>query len=276
MSKSTTETLVSCPKCGTANFTPRGLKAHKCDGINRSALVVVDPKDAEMGQQLTVQYERAIGGIREVLIFGAMMLKVRDIVSTRGNDRSRGGGRDTEGQGLKGWLANNAPKVNLSTAYRFMDLAEGLRDEFSLAKKTDLVHLLSAPVEKLAKPERAKREKIDAFVEGKSQRQLLFDFGIDTRAGKPKGGDTSEHRSGKRRTKAEKDADDAAEAAAELWPGLRDELSEEWFKKRLFEHLDDGPLCNFVDLLGQLYDQAKDLRDERGLKPAKFVTEGWK
>jgi hypothetical protein len=30
------DTLVSCPTCHTENFTPRGLKAHRCKGLNRS------------------------------------------------------------------------------------------------------------------------------------------------------------------------------------------------------------------------------------------------
>lgn len=32
------ETLVTCPNCKTSGFTPRGLKAHRCDGVNRKAL----------------------------------------------------------------------------------------------------------------------------------------------------------------------------------------------------------------------------------------------
>lgn len=38
MSKSPkSELLVSCPGCGTPNFTPKGLRAHKCDGKNRDS-----------------------------------------------------------------------------------------------------------------------------------------------------------------------------------------------------------------------------------------------
>lgn len=33
----TAEKLLTCPGCGTPNFTPKGLKAHKCRGENRSA-----------------------------------------------------------------------------------------------------------------------------------------------------------------------------------------------------------------------------------------------
>ena len=272
------EILVDCPTCDRKNFTARGLTAHRCKGRVGAPspsveLTVVDPADAALAEQLTTQYQRAVGGIREVLIFGAMMLQARDhvTVSTRGN----GGKFGDAGTGLKGWLTTHAPKVNLSTAYRFMDLAEGLRDEFKLAKKCDLVHLLSAPVADLPPPQKKAREKIDSFVEGKSQRQLQFAFAHDTKAGKPKGGDRSEHRTGKRRTKAEVEEAMGAKMAAEQWALLRPDLGENWYNGRLFEHLEDGPLCNFVDLLGKLYDQARDLRDERGLKPATFVTEGW-
>ena len=37
------EELVTCPDCGTRNFTPRGLKAHRCDGHHHNAKP--DPSD---------------------------------------------------------------------------------------------------------------------------------------------------------------------------------------------------------------------------------------
>lgn len=195
MSKSTT--LVSCPKCGTSNFTPRGLKSHRCDGTNRNpknlpaapggapsrkseptSLTVVAPgkfDDATLGVQLTEQYEKATGGMKAIFVFGAMMLQIREVVSTCGNNSSRG--PQTKGDGLKGWLTEFAPTVHLSTAYRFMTLAEGLREEFRLGSKCDMVRLLTAPADDLKKGEATTRKKIEAFVEGKSQRQLMFEFG---------------------------------------------------------------------------------------------------
>ena len=59
-----TDNLVSCPTCHTAGFTPRGLKAHRCDGKNRNALVpsvpsVLSTDDATLAAQLREQYGRA-------------------------------------------------------------------------------------------------------------------------------------------------------------------------------------------------------------------------
>lgn len=333
------EILVSCPKCGTKNFTPRGLKAHVCkakdlppagvlerlldtispiedfrgalplatmeelkvaacqlctdadNGDEESAirhsellqfvktssakksiakvaaaraLTVVDPQDAEMGRQLAEQYQRAIGGIREVLIFGAMACHVRDTLSARG----QGSGNGVKGDGFKAWLELNAPSISRPTAYRFMDLAEGLRDEFHLAKKTDLVHLLTAPLEKLPPPQKKAREKIDAFVEGKSQRQLMFEFGIDTKAGKAKGGDKSKHRSGKRRTKAQVEDDELAENAAEWFEPafgvFRDAATN---PRETWLHLEDLPLANLADVLKRLTKEIDEVCRNRGIKP---------
>jgi hypothetical protein len=126
-----------------------------------------------MGRQLTEQYEKAVGGMKAVFVFGAMILTVQQNLSTRGEVS---GGRGKKG-GVSGWLTEFAPTVPQGTAYRFRDLAEGLQKEFQLGKKCDMVRLLTAPVEELKKGEQQTREKIEKFVEGKSQRQLLFEFG---------------------------------------------------------------------------------------------------
>lgn len=269
------------PKSNIQNPTSRPPAGHSAapGGSSDSAsqpLEIVAPgqsQDAEMGAQLTAQYQRAIGGIREVLIFGAMMLQVRGVMSTCGHHSTRG--PQTKGDGLKAWLEEHAPSVNRATAYRFMDLAEGLRTEFSLAAKTDLAHLLTAPVADLPPADQKRREKIDAFVEGKSQRQLMFEFGFDTKAGKPKGGDLSAHRTGKRRTQDEVDYERKEKRAAESWRWTRASLADEWLAKRLFEGLGDVELANFSDLLDTLRTQVRDLADQRGLKIKTLVTEGW-
>lgn len=125
-----------------------------------------------MGQQLTEQYHRATGAIREILIFGSMMVQMKDTLSTRG----QGTGNGIKGDGLKGWLECYAPDISRPTAYRFMELAEGLQKRF---ETTDTVFLLSTPVEDLSDAEQAKRKEIDELIEGKSQRQLYFDFGLN-------------------------------------------------------------------------------------------------
>jgi hypothetical protein len=297
-----TETLLTCPGCGTPNFTPRGLKAHKCDGVNRSlptdpnapdeayiqkelkrvgspgwktavaqatddqliraieaakpgsgrhitlkvelearlearsknsaapggssdqkSLEVVAPgtlsEDAQMSKLVIAQYPKAIGATREILIFGAILLNVEKVILSRENKMSRGtlnsAGRP-QGTGLKGWLAIHAPKVNYNTAAKFKRLAEAVHESLQLPQKTDFVHLLSAPVEELPAKEQKKREKLDDCIEGKSQRQLLFNFGIDTKGGKKKGGPVNAGQTLDRRTKEEIARDEFEEAARTL------------------------------------------------------------
>jgi hypothetical protein len=134
--------------------------------------------DKLRGQQLTEAYRDANGAIKRVLIFGAMMLMQREaIVSARGHVRT--GGAASKGDGLKAWLEACAPEVaeSRATAYRYMALAEGLRDELKLGKKADLTLLLTAAGDSLSENLRKKAAEIDKLIQGKSQRQLLFDFG---------------------------------------------------------------------------------------------------
>lgn len=171
------EQLHDCPKCGRKNFTAGGLRAHACRPLTLETLAVLPPvagsEDAVMGRQLTEQWERVKASRREDLIFGAMMLKVRErceCVSARGHTPF------SKGDGVKGWLDEHAPTVSRSVAYRLMEIAEGVKEDFAL-KKIDLEALLTAQVEGLDSKLAAKRAKIEEVIEGKSQRQLLLEFG---------------------------------------------------------------------------------------------------
>lgn len=146
-----------------------------------------DDEDALLGVQLEMQWERVVGGQREQLIFGAMMLKLRTNLSARGQVSK--GGRGHKGEGLEGWLDKHAPKVARSTAYRLMEIAEGIGAEFRLGKKADLEALLAAQVEDLPEKLAKKRAEIESMIEGKSQRQLLLEFGkgADGRSKNPGG-----------------------------------------------------------------------------------------
>lgn len=214
--KNSTETLVTCPTCNTPNFTERGLKAHKCKGKSRiqnpeskilaaapggtssreqlqpataapgtlslvPSVPLVPSNDALMGQQLTEQYKKAITATREVVVFGAMMLKIRERVSACGHAGNEAR-RDT---GLKAWMEQHAPDVSRPTAYRFMALAEGVHEEFSLGKKVDLTLLLTESADELTPALRKKQKSILDFLEGKSQRQLLLQLGGDDEKPKP-------------------------------------------------------------------------------------------
>lgn len=127
-----------------------------------------------LGQQIQAQYERATTGLVENVALGGLIERAQEaILSTRGQVATGGSGaKDT---GLEGWLKLYAPAVTRGTAYRCLDLAEGVREEMAIGKKVDLYDVLkgSAPSDR----EAALREKITAFVAGKSQRTLLIGFG---------------------------------------------------------------------------------------------------
>jgi hypothetical protein len=147
-------------------------------------LAIVDVKqDRLMGEQLTAQFERATGGMREVLIFAAMMMKLREsIVSARGHVAT--GGADSKDSGIKAWIAENAPKINRATAYRLESVGKSVAERWtglsdSLAKKITFPALVTEPEQKLAKIDRRlpkKQKELFEYVQGTSQRSWLDQF----------------------------------------------------------------------------------------------------
>lgn len=138
--------------------------------------------EADAARALSKQYRRAVAGTREILIFGAMMDRLGNVLS-RQNDTWPN--RGSLGQGLKGWLAKHCPEINYKTAYAFLNLARGMVRALSLPEGADVPRLLGARVKELGEEERPLRKKLDEALAGKSRRQLEFDFGI--RAGKSEG-----------------------------------------------------------------------------------------
>jgi hypothetical protein len=132
--------------------------------------------EALMARQLSDQYGRAVGGLWEVVKFGAMMMHLQTVLTPRVESKHAGSGRYAEGEGLKAWLAKHCPDIRESTAYRFKGLAEGLQKEFKLGEPADLHRLLTAGEDDLNRADRKMREQIAGFLEGKSQRQLQFRF----------------------------------------------------------------------------------------------------
>jgi hypothetical protein len=79
------------------------------------------------------------------------------------------------------WLSKNCPDISRPTAYRWINLAEGICDalQISHGEKFDdiLLHeALTLPEKKLPPAAKSLRERITALVEGKSQKQLLTNF----------------------------------------------------------------------------------------------------
>jgi hypothetical protein len=158
-------------------------------------------------EQITEQYRKAVSGCLEMIRFGAMMIEVES-----GLDVSRHN-PDGSGESLKAWLEDNCPAINYRTALRFKGLAEGLQIHLripdnwplrlALPSATDQETEINADLagELGIKPKRLAqmRKEIWDFLEGKSARQLVFDFGCAETA--PKGGD---RRSGLKMTEEEK------------------------------------------------------------------------
>lgn len=156
------------------------------------AIVEGEITDAQKGEQLVAQYAKVKQATFDIVIFGAMLMQIRDELTKRAKSIGSGPGRYEKDSGFKGYLNKYAigpdgkPVISEMTAYKYIKLAEGIRAEFRLPAKTDLVKLLSAPAAELPKGEKSTREKIEKFVEGKTQRQLEFSFG--TTDSKNKGG----------------------------------------------------------------------------------------
>ena len=83
----------------------------------------VVPMEATSGvaQQLTTQYRAVVVAtglmLREAVKFGAMLMELEAIV---GKSHA---GRDSAGEGVKGWLAENCPEINYFTAVGYKNLA---------------------------------------------------------------------------------------------------------------------------------------------------------
>jgi len=146
-------------------------------------------QDKLKGEQLTAQYDRATGGMKEVVIFGAMMMQLREEhpemtqahrpkkLSTRGQ-LSENDGPVT----LSKWLETYAPKVKRTTALRFLHVTEAIAEKYveivgaKVAKAMPLPQLVTAAASELPKGFEAKQLELFEFVNGTSQRSWLDMF----------------------------------------------------------------------------------------------------
>ena len=81
----------------------------------------VQNSPADIAGALTTQYQAVVAAtgqmLREAVKFGAMLMELETIVG-----KSQGG-RGTEGEGIKAWLAEHCPEINYSTAIVYKNLA---------------------------------------------------------------------------------------------------------------------------------------------------------
>jgi len=128
---------------------------------------------AEFGTQLTDQYRKAVGGMTEVLRFGAMMMWLNQKLSALGQVSK--GGRGNK-DGVSEWLRVFAPDVKKSTAYRFLHVAEAVARDFEIKEKISFIELATTEFSKLPEKLQQKQEELWEFVNGTSQRSWLDRF----------------------------------------------------------------------------------------------------
>jgi hypothetical protein len=172
--------------------TPNKAAASKSTSKPRAgALQVIqgDDQDVIKGQQLTAQYDRAAGAMREIIICGAMMMQLREEhpeLAKKGNPKLQLSNVDNcpskEPLTLQKWLDKYAPKVKRTTALRFLAVTESVCEEYAqivgakVAKQFTLQALVTTPADKLPPGAKAKQITLFDFVSGTSQKSWLDRF----------------------------------------------------------------------------------------------------
>ena len=133
--------------------------------------------DALLASQLTEQYHLAVGGMAQVTRFGAMMMMLRQHLSTVVQVRTTGGKFDAKAEGsIKKWITEHAPDVKPSTAFRFLHVAEAVAKDFRLPAKVSFIELATADFDQLPEKLQQKQTELWDFVNGTSQRSWLDRF----------------------------------------------------------------------------------------------------
>lgn len=168
---------------------PPGKPSHRAKSKSR-ALAVPASEDALMGEQLTTQYRRAVSGMQEVVIFGAMMIKLREKFPEITKKGPAAKSKSTRGLTLdepapitlEKWLNTYAPDVKKPTAYRFLHVTESIAGHYAeivgakTAKLISLPDLVTLPAKELPRGCEAKQLQLFEFVNGTSQRSWLDMF----------------------------------------------------------------------------------------------------
>jgi hypothetical protein len=225
---------------------------------------LADNQSREMGAQLTEQFIKATGGMREVLLFGAMMMRLRQIVSSTVEETgSAKRGPAAKGKGVDAWLKRFSPEVPAASAYRFEAVAIGIAHKWdalpdSLAKKIEFPELVTLPEPKLAKIDKRlpkKRAELFEYVKGTSQRSWLDQFVDKSRGGNQyeRGGEKGKRR-GITQAQLEKFLRDG-------WINLAKSLRVQ-AKEKTFVFLTDGQLDAVLEILSSAETSMRDWRSK--------------
>jgi hypothetical protein len=222
------------------------------------AILEDDRNDKLMGEQFTAQYERATGGMREVLIFAAMMMKLRLLLSSARGTKELPRGVNSDG-GIKAWLVQHAKGVDQSTAYRFESVGKSVAFHWdglpeTLAKKIEFHALVTSTAKQLAKIDgRLPKKQADLFeyVKGTSQRSWLDQFRETLQSSYDR---TTRGKGKTRKSQArmEKDLRERCVVAAEALHYIR--------KDRAFYVLNEAELDGFIERAEEITTDAKAWR----------------
>ncbi|HMP73857.1 MAG TPA: hypothetical protein PKE55_11405 [Kiritimatiellia bacterium] len=194
---------------------------------------VLDPYDKsqvkDIASQLEAQYRKALAGAYEQLKFGAMILQVRDAIwAAKRKDNLPTRGPGSGGGSLPEWLSENCTSISQATAYRWMQLAEAVKESMQIGVKTDLVAMLEANPGDLPPKYRKLRDKIEAMVDGRSATQIISAYRIGVAEPKARGG--AREGAGRKMTTVERETD----VARVWWTSLIGELNERVFRRKTY------------------------------------------
>lgn len=167
---STTEPLFDCPKCGRTNFTAKGLKAHACKGPN--AITIKAPalksgRDSKaVAKQLDALITDAESGLRRIVTAGLFIVEIT---------------QDLPHGQFGPWIEAHLPNRNRATVFRWKALALNVMEACGLKValcdfSKPLHEVIALPASKVPKDAKEVRAKMDELIEGKTYRQLFFEF----------------------------------------------------------------------------------------------------
>lgn len=199
------ETLHTCPTCRTPGFTAKGLKAHRCKGVNRQTGLALT------GESQAPDWSRArflLGRIKTAIrlsIAGQVLLGMELLtLKTELGFLGRGGDRRSKPQVAvlkstlnQSWDDHCKSELGISadTADRKIELFEAAKARVrKLGGNDKLAGLLEThPAKRTEEDEKILGDMVNKLVDGESQRTLLEELKIAKVHVALKGGDTSAH-----------------------------------------------------------------------------------
>jgi|GEM_PF-4778123 len=192
-----TEQLVACPSCHTSGFTPRGLAAHKCRGVNRNPSDPSDPSDLSAAPAWN-QVREIAGQLRSM---GRLYLRgqvrlgmlLAALKKEHGNTNAGGRGGDRKSMGricpLIGWadLVERETGFSRRSADEFIRLFESTKEKLRKAKSTlpealrkDALVLFNSanPLSIDAEHWAIIEEVIASLTTGETQASLMVELGV--------------------------------------------------------------------------------------------------